>query len=130
MPLLDAYEKLLQCEFTERSYRNEYQCVSCIQQRISEFKMAAVRRSLCLVLTIFTQKQLLLLQILIECQNGLHIFTQKDILVVTYDYRCSLTYFHVYSKRQSPVVTVINSWMTPVFTSRNSSPSLMFSVSS
>ena len=23
----DAYEKLLQCEFTDLSYRNEYQCV-------------------------------------------------------------------------------------------------------
>ena len=56
MTHLDAYEKLLQCELTERSYGNEYQCVPYmyIQQNISESKMAAVRRSLCLMLTIFT----------------------------------------------------------------------------
>ena len=38
----------------------------------SESKMAAVRRSLCLMLTIFTKKQLLILQILSSCQNILH----------------------------------------------------------
>ena len=30
MPQLDPDEKLLQCQFTERSYRHEYQCVSYI----------------------------------------------------------------------------------------------------
>ena len=30
MSVLDAYEILLQCEFTERSYRKEYQCVPFI----------------------------------------------------------------------------------------------------
>ena len=38
----------------------------------SESKMAAVRRSLCLMITIFTQKQLLILQILSCCENILH----------------------------------------------------------
>ena len=40
----------------------------------SESKMAALRRSLCLMLTIFTQKQLWRLQILKSCQNILHNF--------------------------------------------------------
>ena len=38
----------------------------------SESRMAAVRSSLCLMLTIFTQKQLLIVQILSSCQNILH----------------------------------------------------------
>ena len=46
----------------------------------SESKMAAVRRSLCLMLTIFTQKQLSIRQIMTNCQNILHNFYKEGYI--------------------------------------------------
>ena len=45
-----------------------------------ESKMAALRRSLCSMLAIFTQKQFWILQILTSCQNMLHNFYKEGYL--------------------------------------------------
>ena len=51
-----------------------------LAEKKSESKMAAVRHRLCLVLTIFTKKQLWILQFLTSSQNILHNFYNEEYI--------------------------------------------------
>ena len=74
---LDPYEKVYR---TKLSQRISVRYFHLAKKKKSALKMSAVRRSLSLMLTIFSKKQLLILQILIKCQNSLNNFYKEGYI--------------------------------------------------